>query len=86
MRINFPATRPNMRLIVAPFSESEVASINGFQQCGAFHPFTCGTASCPGVLIAAADGWKCPLCDYHQDWAHGFMADSSWRSQAGTGE
>ena len=36
----------------------------------------------PEVLIATPDGWICPSCDYTQDWAHGFMADGSWRAVA----
>jgi hypothetical protein len=61
------------------FTEDQVASINGYQRCGRWHPFTCG-ADHEGerVLIATAAGMRCPTCDYQQDWAHKFMADWSW--------
>ncbi len=26
-------------------------------------------------LIATKEGWKCPVCEYKQNWAHSFMAD-----------
>lgn len=26
-------------------------------------------------LVATQFGWKCPVCDYRQNWAHSFMAD-----------
>lgn len=26
-------------------------------------------------LIATENGWKCPVCDYKQNWAHSFMAE-----------
>lgn len=29
-----------------------------------------------GVLVATPAGWICPHCDYTQDWAHAFMAES----------
>ncbi len=72
----------------APWTEEEVANLNAFQESGRFHPFTCGGARCDdahkayadehggdyGQLVATADGWKCPVCDYRQDWAHPFMA------------
>lgn len=34
----------------------------------------------PHLLVASVNGWVCPNCCYHQDWAHAFMADWSWRS------
>lgn len=44
------------------------------------HPFTCGNradhpmmAGDHGVLVPTTRGWICPICDYTQDWAHGFM-------------
>lgn len=64
-----------------PFSADEVASLNAYQTSGFFHPFTCGEDNCHGIrLIAATNGWHCAsqACDYHQLWAHTFMADWSW--------
>lgn len=68
-----------------PFTPEQVASLNGYQASGAFHPYTCGYDDCPGVngghasLIAREDGWHCPACAYTQDWAHATSADGSWR-------
>lgn len=62
----------------APFTPEQVESLNGFQRCGCFHPFTCG--KCRNDLIATEQGWVCQNgCDYTQDWAHDFMADNSWK-------
>lgn len=33
------------------------------------------------ALVAHPEGWKCPCCDYTQNWAHDFMADSKGRKQ-----
>jgi len=63
----------------SPFSDEQVASINAYQAAGAFHPFTCGTDSCRGILVAANDGLRCPRCGFRQHWAWGWMADWSWR-------
>jgi hypothetical protein len=65
--------------IQAPFTDDQVASLNAYQGAGAFHPFTCGTESCRGALLATRDGWRCPRCDYRQPWAWEWMADWSWR-------
>lgn len=66
----------------APWTPEQVANLNAYQRSGRMHPFTCGS---PGyhdtpqspVLIAHEDGWFCPapLCDYTQNWAHGFMTE-----------
>lgn len=58
------------------WSDDQVASANGFQQSGVWHPFTC---KCGKDLIATNSGWKCD-CGYTQDWAHVFMLDGSWRN------
>lgn len=39
---------------------------NWLQNCGLFHPFTCGRSSCRETLVATEDGWRCPKCDYRQ--------------------
>jgi hypothetical protein len=70
-----------------PWDESQIASLNGYQQCGYHHPFTCGEREPDGshhVLRATRDGWYCPICaaagkPYAQDWCHEFMADWSWK-------
>lgn len=63
-----------MKKISAPFSEEQCRRLNEWQQSGQFHPFTCGNPDCRAVLIADPSGWRCPDCDYRQNWAHGFMA------------
>ncbi len=68
--------------VQAPFTPEQVAAMNAFQARGDFHPFTCGSGNRgdaahldgEGRLVATADGWVCPYCDYRQDWAHGEMA------------
>ncbi len=68
--------------ISAPFTPEQVAALNRFQRESRFHPFTCGRGrrtdrahlDGEGVLVATEAGWKCPYCDYTQDWAHAFMA------------
>lgn len=69
------------------FTPEQVKSINEFQQAGVMHPFTCGDDDCrarhvDSELVADTSGLKCPHCGYTQDWAHGFMADGSWKEQA----
>lgn len=72
----------NPEKVVAPFTPDQVASLNGFQESGVFHPFTCGGEHCRNDLVAKEDGWHCPAssCEYEQDWAHDFMANWSWLS------
>ena len=74
--------RSSLALSATPapvFTPDEVASLNGFQESGMFHPFTCGTSSLHRDLVAAEDGWHCPECDYRQDWAHDFMKNWNWK-------
>jgi len=64
--------------IRAPFTAEQAAALNGFQQAGNMHPFTCARGHLSGhvSLVAVAEaGWICPVdtCDYTQDWAHDFM-------------
>ena len=63
--------------INAPWTEEQVEALNLFQSSGIMHPFTCGADDCRRTLVAHEDGWHCPRtgCTYHQDWAHGGMAD-----------
>lgn len=77
-------------IINAPWSADQVASLNGYQHSGAFHPFTCSGGGGPhsdrpgrsSVLVVDEDGWRCPVegCTHHQHWAHAFMADWSWKA------
>lgn len=72
-----------MAQIKAPFTPEQIEKLNHWQQSRVMHPFTCGSghrtdaqhADGEGVLVATAAGWKCPYCDYTQDWAHDFMVE-----------
>jgi hypothetical protein len=81
--------------VIAPFTKAQVESLNAYQRSGVFHEFTCprdhvcGNLTPDGdkcgmphsvALQATESGWVCPDGDgYTQDWAHGFMADWSWK-------
>ena len=60
--------------IHAPWTENQVAALNGWQQRLDVHSFTCGNDSRHAVLVATPDGWRCVECAYQQLWAHAFMA------------
>lgn len=62
--------------IFAPFTPEQVEGLNRYQVSGIFHEFTCGNDSNHQALVATADGWVCPDCDYTQNWAHHFMVVS----------
>lgn len=76
--------------ISSPFTQEAVQALNEYQTDTAnarpMHPFTCANrgdgnhgseGGGKGILIATVDGWVCPHCEYAQDWAYGFMADST---------
>lgn len=77
------ATIAGPKIIHAPFTVEQVATLNEFQSLGNFHPYTCGSGhrtdaahlDGEGVLQATETGWECPYCDYKQGWAMSFMAD-----------
>lgn len=69
--------------LVPPWDDATVAALNDFQRNGRMHPFTCPNRGDGnhrrdsrdlGLLEATANGWRCPDCDYTQQWAHPFMA------------
>ncbi len=69
----------------APWTDDQVASLNGYQASGVMHPFT-GTRGPNGeetVLIATTDGWLeregGPVV---QTWAHPFMTNWDWKRNA----
>lgn len=33
------------------------------------------------MLVATANGWICPSCDYTQNWAHLYMANWAWEEE-----
>lgn len=60
------------------WTEKQVKNLNDYQNCGVYHPFTCGGKKdgkdCRSTLVATKDGWVCPDgCGYTQNWAHDFM-------------
>lgn len=64
-----------MSIVTIPWTPEQVESLNLFQKRRDIHPYTCGTKEKhnPGDdenLVATALGWRCPSCDYHQNWAH----------------
>lgn len=73
-----------MKKVEAPWKPGQVDRLNGYQESGVFHPFTCGRCrdadeSWPledqHLLVATEEGWTCPTCDYTQTWAWTFMID-----------
>jgi len=74
--------------VKVPWTDDQVESLNAYQKCRHWHPYTCGTDGChdkggrPGatVLRATREGWVCDVCGkWHQDWAHGWTANWEWR-------
>jgi hypothetical protein len=85
------STEEALARVNAPFTAEQVESLNGYQHSIAGHPFTCPRQHREGgahVLVASEDGWECRgflrtiPCDFRQFWAHGFMADGSWRQMS----
>lgn len=56
--------------IIAPWDYETVDYLNKIQQNPYFHGYTCGNESRHELLVATTDGWKCPNCEYTQNWAH----------------
>lgn len=82
-----PPTLPN------GFSADQVGNLAFNQTQGPIHPFTCpnrGDGSHRkaygdlGALVATTRGWICPFCDYTQDWAHDFMANTKLKPVFGS--
>ena len=69
------------------WDQETIEKLNDYQRNGHFHPYTCGSGNRGdeahrkyadeykdpdwGLLVATENGWKCPVCDYTQDWYHG---------------
>lgn len=66
-----------MEVVKAPWDHDQINHANTFQQAGVMHPFTCGVDSSHPLLVARRSGWRCPTCDYTQDWAFAGMLDGS---------
>ncbi len=78
----------SIETIKAPWTKEQVEALSRYQQSNHFHPYTCGTERCRQILVATETGWKCPVCNYTQDWAHAgtigsFLAVEKARKEAG---
>lgn len=59
-------------------------ALNRYHLLGQGHPFTCANRDGhvaiggidAGLLVATNEGWVCPCCEYRQDWAWAFMAET----------
>lgn len=74
-----------MNKIFAPFDEQQIASIDGFQACPEFHPYTCcnhQSMRSRTNMLAYRAGLVCPNCGRLQKWAWDFSADGSWKETA----
>lgn len=61
----------------APWTDDQVASLNGYQNAGYVHPFTIGNGH---NLIATPAGWvEVEGGPVVQTWAHEFMTNWSWQ-------
>lgn len=69
-----------MPQVKAPWTDSQVRSLNAYQQAGYVHPFTYDLPDGTKVdLVATPAGWVArPGGPVVQDWAHSFMCDWSW--------
>ncbi len=70
-------------MVEAPWTEDQVASLNGYQGCDFAHPFT-GERGPNGEetkLIATPAGWiEHEGGPVMQKWAHTFMANWAWKA------
>lgn len=67
------------------WTAEQVTTVNEYQQCGFFHPYTCGGGGgpCPGVsMTAGPEGLVCPSCGRVQAWVHDFVLAEQWRESA----
>ena len=66
-----------MQKVEAPWTKEQVDALNGYQNLGYTHEFTCSCKS-RTTLVATTEGWTCPEdCGHEQKWAHAFMADKT---------
>lgn len=60
-------------------TQEQIDALNRQQRDRQFHPYTCGSGrrtdalhlDGEGVLVATAEGWMCPYCDYRQAYGPG---------------
>jgi hypothetical protein len=66
-------------IILAPWTDKQVAALNRFQSYGLVHPFTCPGHDGDGdrTLLATNAGWVCRHCSYTQNWAHDLCSEQA---------
>lgn len=71
-------------------TQEQIDALNRHQTERRFHPFTCGNRrgspewkathlDGEGVLVATLDGWRCPYCDYRQDFSPLALKIPDWQ-------
>lgn len=72
--------------IRAPFTDDQVASINAYQRSDTPRPYSCRARPGPrhGLLIATADRFGCPDCDYTRQGCYVWLGDWAWRNATST--
>ena len=68
--------RNNADIVVAPWNEDQIRSLNEYQTAGVFHRYT-GTCD-DDLLIATPFGWQSDT-GWRQEWAWRWTADWSWK-------
>jgi hypothetical protein len=78
------------RIVRAPFTDDQIASLNAYQKSPNAHPYTCGNDhktlglgdnDSDNILKADRFGWHCQKCSYLQDWARKDETDWSWKTK-----
>lgn len=71
-------------IVMAPWTDDQVRSLNLYQRLGTMHPYTCPSHEWCLELVARRDGLVCPVpeCTYEQDWAHEFAVN--WGRSGGS--
>lgn len=79
--MDIPVAGTTLTKTYAPWTNDLVVVLNGYQNNGGYHPYTCpnrnneihenhalANGSYLGLLEATPQGWLCPVCKYTQDW------------------
>ena len=54
---------------IAPWNDEQIEALEAWQANPQVHPYTCGRDSSHASLVPMRGGWRCPDCDYTQNWA-----------------
>jgi hypothetical protein len=71
----------------SPWTPEEVLNLEAWQACTWVHPYTCGPCRdadptdrdrlsmwrSDHPLVPTVNGWRCPTCNYRQNWCYGPM-------------